>query len=136
MVEVWKVEKRKDLDPVRVLSTFMRNRRGKFGEAENLPLFLHENGHIFSKRELNENLSMLLSHYPELSSNRDKWSGQSFRAGISTVLSMLGFSKEDIQSWGRWHGDAYLRYIKDQSQRRNVQARLALTFKKMLSSIE
>ena len=114
----------------------MENRKGKFREAENLPLFLHESGHIFSKQELNKNLSMLLSRYPELSSKRDKWSGHSFRSGISTVLSVLGFSKEDIQSWGRWHGDAYLRYIKDQSQRRNVQAQLALTFKKMLSSIE
>ena len=61
VVEVWKVETRKDLDLVRVLSAFMRNRRGKFGEAEGLPFFVHENGHIFSKQELNENLSMLLS---------------------------------------------------------------------------
>ena len=136
VVEVWSVKDRLDLDPVSALSTFMRKRREKFSDAENLPLFLHENGHIFSKQELNDNLSLLLSRYPELASDRDKWSGHSFRSGISTVLSVLGFCKEDIQSWGRWHGDAYLRYIKDQSQRRNVQARLALTFKKMLSSVE
>ena len=136
MVEVWRVDERKDLDPVSALTVFIGNRKGKFGEAENLPPFLHESGHIFSKQELNEDLSMLLSRYPELSSKRDKWTINSFRSGISNVLSVLGFSKEDIQSWGRWHGDAYLRYIKDQSQRRNVQARLALTFKKMLSSIK
>ena len=46
----------------------MENRKEKLGEAENLPLFLHESGHIFSKQELNENLSMLLSRYQELSS--------------------------------------------------------------------
>ena len=47
IVEVWRVKDRKDLDPVSALPTFMENRKGKFGEAENLPLFLHESGHIF-----------------------------------------------------------------------------------------
>ena len=49
VVEVWSVKDRLDLDPVSALSTFMRKRREKFGDAENLPLFLHENGHIFFK---------------------------------------------------------------------------------------
>ena len=39
VVEVWSIEVRRDLDPVSALTTFMENRKGKFGDAENLPLF-------------------------------------------------------------------------------------------------
>ena len=78
---------------------------------------------------------MLLSIYPELQTERDKWSGHSFRAGLSTVLSVLGFSEEQIKNWGRWQSSAYLRYLKDQSQRKETRAKLMLTFDKIISFI-
>ena len=90
IVEVWKVEMRKDLDPITALLTFLDLRKKVFGTAEALPVFLHENGAIFSKQELNNDLKNLLSIYPELSTERDKWTGHSFRSGLSTILSVLG----------------------------------------------
>ena len=123
------------MDPVEVLRAYCHRRAVNFGKRENFPLFLHENGLIYSKKEFNEDLSSLLSIFPELHNDRDSYSGHSFRAGLSTVLSVLGFSKDQIQSWGRWKSDAYLRYIKDQSQRRNTRAKLMLTFDKILKRV-
>ena len=97
-----------------------------------MPFFLHESGSIYSKVEFNKDLSELLATYPELQTQRDKWTGHSFRSGISTVLSMLGFSEEDIKGWGRWASSAYISYIKDLSHRRTVHARMIKTFADML----
>ena len=101
IVEIWNVPSRKDLDPVIALKGYEKRRAEAFGPAENYPLFLHENGSIYTKQELNKDLSFLLSTYPELQTERDFWSGHSFRAGLTTVLSLLGFSEEEIKSWGR-----------------------------------
>ena len=98
-----------------------------------MPMFLHENGNIYTKIELNSDLASLLALFPSLESPRDKWSGHSFRAGLATVLAKLGFSKEEIKSWGRWRSDAYLIYLKDQSHRRRVSSKLMNTFKQVLS---
>lgn len=84
-----------------VKKAYQRRRHGLFGDAEKYPLFLHENGSIYTKQELNKDLYYLLSKYPELISDRDSWSGHSFRSGLTTVLSVLGFSEDEIQSWGR-----------------------------------
>ena len=133
--QVWNIPERKDLDPVRALEAYDSRRNNTFGKAENLPFFLHENGSIYSKLELNQDLAELLATFPELNSSRDKWSGHSFRAGLTTILSLLGFSKEEIQKWGRWKSEAYLFYIKDMTQRRNVRAKLTQTFQSILSYV-
>ena len=39
VVEVWKVKDRLDLDPVTALSTFVRKRREKFGDAKTFLFF-------------------------------------------------------------------------------------------------
>ena len=114
---------------------FNNRRQRTFGLAKNMPFFLHENGNIYTKIELNEDLAMLLASFPQLENPRDKWSGHSFRAGLATILSLLGFSIEDIQNWGRWKSEAYLFYIKDMSHRRNVRAKLTHTFKSILSYV-
>ena len=98
-------------------------------------LFLHEDGSIYTKLELNEDLANLIALFPELKTDKDKWTGHSFRAGLATVLALLGFSKAEIQSWGRWRSDAYLAYVMDQTHRRRVSAKLMTTFNDILSSI-
>ena len=70
VVEVWKVPIRPDLDPVVALVAFLSARSEKFGSAEALPVFLHENGKIYSKNEFNLDLSTLLAVYPELDTKR------------------------------------------------------------------
>ena len=109
LVEVWSVPDRPDLDPLAALNSYLRLRTSKFGPAEELPLFLHEDGSIFTKQEMNRDLSQLLSLYPQLNTARDKWTGHCYRSGLSTILAILGFSKSDIQSWGRWESDSYKR---------------------------
>ena len=134
-MEVFEVEERPDLDPLKALKTYISLRKDKIGEAEYLPLFLHENGQIFSKVEFNKDLKDLLSIYPQLSTDRDSWTGHSFRSGLATVLSTLGFTEDQIKSWGRWASNAYLCYIKDLSHRREVHARMKNTFKAMLKDL-
>ena len=112
VVEVWRVPARQDLDPILALNAYMKRRQDRFTEAESSPLFLHENGSMYTKDELNKDLGILLSTYPQLNTEKDYWSGQSFRSGLTTVLSVLGFSEEEIQSWGRWTSSAYKIYIK------------------------
>ena len=93
IVEVWRVESRPDLDPVVALLTFMQLREKVFGKAEDLPVFLLESGAIYSHSDLNRDLTELPALYPALNTSRDKWQGHSFRSGISTLLSVLGYKK-------------------------------------------
>ena len=50
IVEVWEVPCRQDLDPVRILKSFVESRTVKFGKAEAFPLFPHEDGSIYFKQ--------------------------------------------------------------------------------------
>ena len=127
IVEIWPLENRSDLDPTLKLKTYLGRRNIQFGSAESYPLFLHEDGRIYSKDELNRDLASLLSRYPELETDRDSWTGHSFRSGLTTVLSTLAFSKEEIKGWGRWTSDAFKVYIKSQAQRRAVKMKLMKT---------
>ena len=81
-----------------MLKAYVERRKLNFANRNELPLFLHENGQIYSKVEFNSDLSDLLAVYPELINDRDSFSGHSFRSGLSTILSVLGFSKEEIQN--------------------------------------
>ena len=109
------------LDPFLAMQTFYEFRKRSFGDAEELPVFLCDNGAIYSHSQFNKDLANILSLYPQLETSRDMWQGHSFRSGISTLLSLLGFDKEQIQKWGRWSSDAYLCYLKDDTAGRNVQ---------------
>ena len=113
----------------------MNFRERAFGSQEHLPLFLKENGNVFWKTEFKKDLGELLAIYPELSTERDSWSGHSFRSGISTLLSVLGFSELEIKKWGRWSSDAYISYIKDLAHRKLVHARMKTTFRQMLENV-
>ena len=86
--------------------------------------------------QFNEDIHTLLSNYPELTdSDLDSWSGHSFRSGISTILQTLGFTEQEIKSWGRWHSAAYMVYLKDQKARRSTFSKLKGTFSLILQSL-
>ena len=136
VVEVWRVEENPNLDPVTALSCFFEHRLSTLGAAGDRPVFSHEDGSLYTKSELNSDLKFLLSQYPELSSSgRESWSGHSFRSGLSTLLTSLGFTQDQIKAWGRWRSSAYLVYCQDQSMRRKTRASLTTTFGRMLSTI-
>ena len=91
VVEVWSVTEIPGLDPMSALVNYLKLRTQAFGEMLHHPLFLHENGTIFTKQQMNAELRELLSIYPQLSTSVDKWTGHCFRSGISTLLAMLGY---------------------------------------------
>ena len=73
------------------------------------PMIIHEDGSIYTRQELNSDVTEVLADFPALDDLRDSFSGHSLRAGLSTILAVLGFSENEIKSWGRWRSDAYLR---------------------------
>ena len=90
-----------------------------------------------SSNEFNSNLKSLLAMFAPLAqSHRDSWSGHSFRSGLSSMLEKLGFSEQQIKDWGRWKSDAYRRYLKDLSARRQVHARVTETFSAILANFK
>ena len=135
VVEVWSVEENPQLDPVIALKHYMGLRSCLLGPAEEYPVFLHENGSLFTKAELNKDIKFLLSVYPDISSTRDLWSGHSFRAGISTLLTSLGFTEDQIKKWGRWSSMAYMAYVQDQTKRRQTRKQITGVFSLMLAAI-
>ena len=136
IVEVWCVEQCPELDPLAVLKAFLEMRDQEFGSNDSLPVFVHKDGSNFTKAEMNADLKSLLSTYPELAeSSRDKWSGHSFRAGLSTILQKLQFSSEKIKAWGRWRSSAYMLYLKDRAARRATRAELTDTYGRILSAM-
>ena len=91
VVEVWSVAELPDLDPIMALKKFLQFRKDSLGDSPELPLFLHENGAIFTKQEMNCDLKDLLSVYPELNTSLDKWTGHCFRSGLPTLLAIMGY---------------------------------------------
>ena len=136
VVEVWAVQERPDLDPVLALQKYMSLRNERFGLADTWPVFLHDTGAIFSKAQLNLDLKKMLDLFPPLAtSTRDKWSGHSFRAGLTSLLQSLGFTEKQIKSWGRWKSAAYLLYTQDMAARRETRSRLTATYSKVLATL-
>ena len=136
VVEVWSIKENPSLDPVAALSCYMNFRSKTFGDAEDKPVFLHENGSLYVSTELNKDLKDLLSKFPSLTnSSREHWSAHSFRAGMATLLTSLGFSEEKIKSWGRWRSMAYMAYAQDMTMRRKTRMELTNVFQKMLMTL-
>ena len=101
-MEVWRVSENEDMDPVLAVSRFLQFRNIAFGEAKDKPVFLHQDGALYTKSEMNQDLKNLLSQYPALlASGRESWSGHSFRAGLATLLTSLGFSEEQVKKVGQ-----------------------------------
>ena len=135
VVEVWEVKENENLDPVLALKQYLRLRSEALGPAEDCPVFLHQDGSQFTKAEMNKDIKQLLAQYPSIASPRDMWSGHSFRAGISTLLTSLGFTEDQIKSWGRWSSGAYIAYVQDQSKRRDTRRQLTEVFGRMLAEV-
>ena len=53
-VEVWSVDGRPDLDPIIALRAYTSMRNNQLGADVTLPLYLHEDGKIYTKSEFNK----------------------------------------------------------------------------------
>lgn len=90
-------------------------------ENKNLPQFIDDQGIPFTGKRFNTILKNSLGTYIDYS--KGKITSHSFRAGIASLLGVLGYSEEDIQAVGRWSSRAYLAYLKLPRTRRLEMAR-------------
>ena len=73
------------------------------------PLFLFRNGSPLSKERLLVHLRQALSHQ---GLDPSGLTGHSFRIGAATAAARAGMEDSLIQTLGRWHSAAFLRYIR------------------------
>ena len=100
-----------DICPVSALCQYLKMRGSSQG-----PFFLDTGGKVITKsffvhriRDLLQTLGFPAHHY----------AGHSFRIGAATTAALVGMEDSMIQTLGRWHSAAFLRYI------RTPKARLA-----------
>ena len=74
------------------------------------PLFINDQGVPLTGKKFNSYLTKYLSPY--LDYKKGKITSHSFRAGIASLLGLLGFAENEIQAVGRWSSRAYLDYLK------------------------
>ena len=86
-----------------------------------LPLFKDDSGSPFTDREFNSYLREFSSRHLKL--EKRSLSSHSFRAGMTTLLAELGYTDEEIMSWGRWNSRSFEAYIKAPRTRRLEMAR-------------
>ena len=110
------------LDPMAAVLFYLEQRNRRHGQDPNLPFFLDENGRCLTKQKFNTLLHRLLDNF--LDDDRDALTGHSFRSGLATLMKVAGFSKEDIQAWGRWSSEAYVLYCKERRPKREIFRKL------------
>ena len=89
------MEQDNTLDPVSAIQAYSNYRSSLFGQAEESPFFLHQDGRLYTKNELNLDLKALLSLYPVLAqSDQDSWTGHSFRQARDFFLLKIPILKK------------------------------------------
>jgi len=73
------------------------------------PLFCFLNGNPISRYFFSQKLKLSLQF---VGCNTDMYKGHSFRIGAATHAASKGYSDQDIQIMGRWHSDAFKKYIR------------------------
>ena len=114
------------------LKQYLKLRNESLGMAANSHVLLHQDSTQLTKAEMNKCIKWLLVQYPYISSPCDKWSGHNFRARISTLLTFLGFTEEQIKNWGCWSSEAYVAYVQDRSKRKETRKQVTEEFGRML----
>ena len=117
VLEVFKVPNL-SIDTVTAVKYFIHLRSRAHQNEQNLPFFIEEDGKFFTKQKFNRMLHTLLD--PFIKDERDSLSGHSFRGGLATLMKAAGFAKSDIQAWGRWNSEAYMRYCKGKRPKKTI----------------
>lgn len=91
--------------PVHHLSNYLRSRGGRTSDI----LFVTKSGEPVSRSQFSEvlNRSLLFCGLP-----LNRFKGHSFRIGAATWLMQSGKSDAQIRNLGRWHSNAFLKYIR------------------------
>ena len=133
VIEIWRTPQFPDLDPWSSFRNYWEKRKTS---PLSLPLFLRADGLSFSHKYFDECLKYLISHYSvQLQTDRNEWTGRSFRPGLASVLQTAGFSQEEIKKWGRWSSNAFLLYTRDMTHRSKVQSKMVSAFDRVKVSL-
>jgi len=73
------------------------------------PAFRHQSGKPITREQI---LSVLHHHLTLIGHNKEHYNTHSFRIGKTTDLANQGYSHTNIALIGRWHSNAFLKYIK------------------------
>ena len=92
-------------------------------------MFRTQDGKSYTGKMFNSDLKSLLCEIIDYE-RMGTISSHSFRIGITTMLSQLGFSDHDIMAIGRWSSSAFELYI------RSPRAVRAKTAKRMAEALE
>ena len=95
-----------EICPVMALWTYWQFRKHSNLEE---PLFSFMDGSQVSRHFFSEQLQLSLKYS---SLDKHNYKGHSFRIGAATTAAMLGISEEKIQMMGRWHSNAFKKYIR------------------------
>ena len=104
------------LCPIRAFTKYTKNR--SISSAN--PLFRDSTGANYTPRDFNAYLHQFSDRHLELGNKT--LTSHSFRAGMTTLLAELGYSDEEIMSWGRWSSKAFETYIKAPRSKRMAMA--------------
>ena len=77
---------------------------------EELPVFRWEDGSFITAGELNKLLKDFLAD--KVPYEEGIVATHSFRAGIVSVMGVLGYTDEEIMRQGRWRSSSFLEYVK------------------------
>lgn len=100
-----------DICPVLALSQYLSSRRSIQG-----PFFMDAAGGILTKPVFVRRIQEVLQ---SLGIPAQQYAGHSFRIGAATTAAVVRIEDSMIQTLGRWHSAAFLKYI------RTPKARLA-----------
>ena len=93
-----------DICPVSALSQYMGSRGSTQG-----PFFLNAAGEVLTKPAF---VSQIRDILQSMGIPAHQFAGHSFRIGAATTAAIVGVEDSMIQTLGRWHSTAFLRYIR------------------------
>ena len=109
------------LCPVRALSAWLSSSKLKLEPG--VPAFRWSSGKAFTRNDLHLFLKAELSH---LETDSLKVATHGFRAGVVTMLSLMGESESTIEIVGRWRSQAWMAYCRyGRAKRKQDAVRLA-----------
>ena len=92
--------------PVKILADYLYQR--KFAPG---PLFIFQNAKPVNRKYFNEKLELLLK-FCGFDKNNVHIRSHSFRIGAATHAIQTGHTYEQVEIMGRWHSQAFKRYIR------------------------
>ena len=93
-------ETQTELCPVAVFEKL--ERVSKLAISTSKPAFRLENGSLYTGKLLGKHIDY----------GKNKILSHSFRAGLVTAMTRLGYSDDDICRIGRWHSQSFVNYLK------------------------